>query len=443
MAVLHVDPSDPHTPSTALLLAALAGISNIDVVKAEAQQSSDSQEHNSKREVPVLTSSDGTVVIGRRSIFRYIISQNESVAYLLGNSDAEKKDVDAWVEHHDENILALLQKDPKKANQALHKENKSLVPRVFLVSNHLTLADLVFFVTVHPIMSQWSDKDRVIFSSVTRWFDHIQHLPEVRKASANMFPPIKINLDVPLATAKGKENQTKEDKGKQTKDNAEAKPKEESKQLPKTEEKPQEKQREKVQKGKEQQPPKESAKGAGTKKGGPKEEPPKSQLSATEDVSRLDIRVGKIINCKKHEGADSLYVEEIDVGEEKPRQVVSGLVKFIPFDEMQNRRVALLCNLKPSNLKGVRSQAMVLAASNEDHTKVELIEPPEGAVIGEKVTFEGFPGDPEKTLKKETLDAVLPGLKTNDKRIATYKGVPFTTSAGPCFSRTIANGLIK
>lgn len=52
-------------------------------------------------------------------------------------------------------------------------------------------------------------------------------------------------------------------------------------------------------------------------------------------ITRLDIRVGLIKNAKKHPDADSLYVEEIDVGEEQTRTVVSGLVKYIPLDEMQ------------------------------------------------------------------------------------------------------------
>jgi tRNA-binding EMAP/Myf-like protein len=45
--------------------------------------------------------------------------------------------------------------------------------------------------------------------------------------------------------------------------------------------------------------------------------------------------VGLIKKAEKHPDADSLYVEEIDVGEEAPRTVVSGLVKFIPLEEMQ------------------------------------------------------------------------------------------------------------
>jgi methionyl-tRNA synthetase len=52
-------------------------------------------------------------------------------------------------------------------------------------------------------------------------------------------------------------------------------------------------------------------------------------------IARIDIRVGLITNVQKHPDADSLYVEEIDVGEPAKRTVVSGLVKYIPLEEMQ------------------------------------------------------------------------------------------------------------
>ena len=54
----------------------------------------------------------------------------------------------------------------------------------------------------------------------------------------------------------------------------------------------------------------------------------------TIDVGRLDLRVGKIIEAKKHPDADALYVETIDLGEEKPRTVVSGLVKHVPLEQV-------------------------------------------------------------------------------------------------------------
>ena len=77
----------------------------------------------------------------------------------------------------------------------------------------------------------------------------------------------------------------------------------------------------------------------------------KKEEEAPVDIGRLDLRVGHIRKASKHPDADSLYVEEIDCGEEKPRQVISGLVKFIPEAEMQDRMVVVLCNLKPSKMR--------------------------------------------------------------------------------------------
>ncbi|BBN15558.1 methionyl-tRNA synthetase [Marchantia polymorpha subsp. ruderalis] len=176
----------------------------------------------------------------------------------------------------------------------------------------------------------------------------------------------------------------------------------------------------------------------------------KSKKSATEvkdapPAARLDIRVGLITKVQKHPDADSLYVEEIDVGEAAPRTVVSGLVKFIPIEQMQDRRVCVLCNLKPASMRGIKSQAMVLAASNADHTKVELVTPPEGAQIGERVTFPGYEGEPDEVLnpKKKIWETVQPELATTEELVAVYKDVPFTTSTGVCKVASITKGSIK
>merc|ERR1712241_91472 len=92
------------------------------------------------------------------------------------------------------------------------------------------------------------------------------------------------------------------------------------------------------------------------------------------DIGRLDLRVGHFRKASKHPDADALYVEEIDCGEEEPRTVISGLVKFIPEPEMQDRLVVVLCNLKPSKMRGILSEAMVMCASTPD--KVGILAPP-------------------------------------------------------------------
>ncbi|CAA0840020.1 Probable methionine--tRNA ligase [Striga hermonthica] len=162
-------------------------------------------------------------------------------------------------------------------------------------------------------------------------------------------------------------------------------------------------------------------------------------------ISRLDIRVGVITMARKHPDADSLYVEEIDVGETEPRTVVSGLVNYIPLEDMQNRRVCVLCNLKPATMRGIKSQAMVLAASDSNHTKVELVEPPQGATVGERVTFPGFEGPADEVLnpKKKVWETLQVDLHTDTNLVACYKNLPFTTSAGVCTVPSISEASIR
>ncbi|KAH9544447.1 hypothetical protein CY35_13G120400 [Sphagnum magellanicum] len=66
------------------------------------------------------------------------------------------------------------------------------------------------------------------------------------------------------------------------------------------------------------------------------------------DLDLLDIRVGKILKAWKHPEADSLYVEEVDVGEaEGPRTICSGLVKYVPEEELQwMQRLEFILNIR-------------------------------------------------------------------------------------------------
>ena len=95
----------------------------------------------------------------------------------------------------------------------------------------------------------------------------------------------------------------------------------------------------------------------------------------------IDLRVGKITSCEVHPDADNLYVETIEVGEEEPRTIISGLVNFVPKEEMQDRNVVVICNLKARNMRGIKSHGMVLCASNEAHDVVEPLQPPADAEV--------------------------------------------------------------
>jgi len=160
-------------------------------------------------------------------------------------------------------------------------------------------------------------------------------------------------------------------------------------------------------------------------------------------LSKLDLRVGRIVSVEKHPNADTLYVEQVDLGEDKPRQVVSGLVKFVPIEEMRNRLVLVLCNVKPSNMRSVRSEAMVIAASNEDHTQVQLVDPAPGSKVGERVTTKGQDGKTDSQInlssKPNTFSILLEHLHTNDKNVAVFNSEPLSTSAGPCTVKSMPN----
>nr|XP_017222897.1 PREDICTED: methionine--tRNA ligase, cytoplasmic-like [Daucus carota subsp. sativus] len=112
---------------------------------------------------------------------------------------------------------------------------------------------------------------------------------------------------------------------------------------------------------------------------------------------------------------------------------------------MQNRKVCVLCNLKPATMRGIKSHAMVLAVSNADHSKVELVDPPQSAPVGERLTFSGFEGDPDDVLnpKKKVWETIQPDLHTNKELIACYKDLPFTTSVGVCKVSSISDGSIR
>ncbi|CAH0719942.1 unnamed protein product, partial [Brenthis ino] len=162
------------------------------------------------------------------------------------------------------------------------------------------------------------------------------------------------------------------------------------------------------------------------------------------DIRKLDLRIGKIVDINKHPDADTLYVEKIDCGEDNPRTVVSGLVNHVPIEEMKDRIVMVLCNLKPVKMRGVTSEAMVMCASSPE--KVEVLIPPNGSVPGDLVSCEGYPREPEPQLnpKKKIFETCAPDLKTNDECVACYKGSPLVVpSKGPVVAPTLKNVNVK
>ncbi|XP_067281304.1 tyrosine--tRNA ligase, cytoplasmic [Pseudorasbora parva] len=187
----------------------------------------------------------------------------------------------------------------------------------------------------------------------------------------------------------------------------------------------------------------EPSKNKGGAKGNPK------QTADEEEVipSRLDIRVGKVVSVEKHPDADSLYLEKIDVGEEQPRTVVSGLVAYISQEQLQDRLVVLLCNLKPQKMRGIESQAMLLCASIEgEPRRVEPLDPPEGSAPGDRVFVEGYEsGKPDDELKpkKKVFEKLQVDLKISGEYVAQWKEQNLMTKLGQITCKTLKGGNIS
>ncbi|XP_028309210.1 aminoacyl tRNA synthase complex-interacting multifunctional protein 1-like [Gouania willdenowi] len=168
------------------------------------------------------------------------------------------------------------------------------------------------------------------------------------------------------------------------------------------------------------------------------------QQDANIDVSCLDLRVGRVISALQLPDSDGLYMQLVDVGEPSPRTVVSEQAKEVPEDQMQNRLVILLCNQKAALTRGVANQAVLLCACSSH--KVEILEPPSGAMPGDRVTFTDFTGEPDDELnpKQNVWEQILPDLRTDARCIATYKGVPFQVEGkGLCKAQTLSDSEIK
>jgi len=99
-----------------------------------------------------------------------------------------------------------------------------------------------------------------------------------------------------------------------------------------------------------------------------------------EDFSRIDIRVGTILEAEKVAKADKLLKLKIDTGLDH-RTVVSGIAKYFTPEEIIGKRVSILVNLAPRKLKGIESQGMILMAENPDGT-LFFVNPGDGAING-------------------------------------------------------------
>ncbi len=103
------------------------------------------------------------------------------------------------------------------------------------------------------------------------------------------------------------------------------------------------------------------------------------------DWQKLELKVGKIEKAEDIEGADKLYKLTINIGKEK-RTVCAGIKKYYKKEQLKGKLCVLFVNLEPRIMKGIESQGMILAAVNENESKVLLISPDKDIELGSRVS---------------------------------------------------------
>jgi len=81
------------------------------------------------------------------------------------------------------------------------------------------------------------------------------------------------------------------------------------------------------------------------------------------DFAKVDLRVGQVLTAERLPKSDKLLLMQVDIGEEKPRQILAGIAEYYAPEKMVGRKVVIVANLQPRKLRGYESQGMVVAAS--------------------------------------------------------------------------------
>ena len=102
-------------------------------------------------------------------------------------------------------------------------------------------------------------------------------------------------------------------------------------------------------------------------------------MATIDDFRKLELRIGQIKEVNDHSNADKLLVLIVDLGD-RQKQVVAGIKNFYAKEELVGKQVVLVDNLDPVILRGVESQGMILAGSDENI--LALISPEKGLKPG-------------------------------------------------------------
>jgi len=103
-----------------------------------------------------------------------------------------------------------------------------------------------------------------------------------------------------------------------------------------------------------------------------------------EEFKKLDIRIAKILEVEDHPSADRLYILKIDTGEGDVRTIVAGVKKSYNKEELIGKNIVVVINLEPATIRGIQSNGMLLAASDE--SGICVLMPDKNPAPGSKIS---------------------------------------------------------
>ncbi|KXT16580.1 hypothetical protein AC579_6305 [Pseudocercospora musae] len=372
---------------------------------------------------------------------------------------AEKTDIEQWTTTASH--LASPNEDAPKTAERLSHLNTHLASRTTLLGSKPSVADVAIFSRLAPVVKDWSPEQRTGeqgYHHIVRHLDFVQNAELFRlKLDAGEkvhIDPSKVVLPIKPIDPKAEKERKKKEKAAAAAADADSAAAAGGTVTSAASED--------TKKAENQKPKKEKARDMGEnvaaavgasappeKKEKPKKEKQPKQPKAPAALEKpfspalIDLRVGHILKAEQHPNADSLYVSTIACGDAPGtdntseyegkivRTVCSGLNGLVPLEEMQGRKIVAVCNLKPVTMRGIKSAAMVLAASprvapgEDDHHAgpVELVNPPADAEAGERVYFEGFEGEPDPVLnpKKKVWEDNQVGFTTTEDKVVAFE----------------------
>jgi methionine--tRNA ligase beta chain len=101
-----------------------------------------------------------------------------------------------------------------------------------------------------------------------------------------------------------------------------------------------------------------------------------------EDFAKVEMKTGKILSAEPVEGSEKLIRLKVDIGEDKPRNIFAGIVKWYTPEDLIGKNVIIVANLEPRRMMNEYSEGMLLAADGEKPIPLTTSEPVEpGAKI--------------------------------------------------------------